>query len=690
MASVDQILRENKARSAQLNAAYDPVRGIGSYIDRVELELDKGNVIRIPRKMAEEDAGTAAVLEAGSLEQLVSKHRVSFDRAYTDFLRVRLEYDYEFWCATGAKIQDKAGVLVPLVLNRPQRRSFADRYAEWNETGRVRQIELKHRQYGSTTEKNAFVFFLQNIVFTGKRAIINGLDDDQARDIRERYELIAQHHPSPVIVVGASGQTRTRRIVGRRCTISVGSSKSPLALSGRTAQIILLSEAGKYPSTTQLTAEKLITNLVSLLPREDDTFEMVESTAEESGVWFRNAVERARNGEGSRRFTFINWIEDETRQEAPDDYRAFVSSWNDYNRMCWDLGATIEQIQWYVEKAKEYDEPWLMQQENPTTPDEAFNLGDRYIFQPHMIQTLSKSVRQPIRRGRLVADALTGEGAFDNIGFIDDPKGPLEIWIPRDQTYSGTKPNRAYRNRWLCASDVGGVWAKADWSVAWLMDRLPTIANPYRMPATAAQYRDRLDTDLFAWEVARLLYWYSKGWREELPLWAPEINSMRKEVKENQLGQVDTSITVVDLMKLIYPNLYEREVVDKRITTEKIRKVGWFTGPATKPGMLVALQKHLRQFHRYENDEADPDEGGWLEHDAVTVAELRTIIRPDRGTYEAAPGKKDDCVDVRGIGLYLHDLMPQPKLVPLPKAKQRRRGQKSGPGGRKRTPVAHY
>jgi hypothetical protein len=659
---VDRVLAGNEDRCpawASEGEDYDPVAGLGSPLERTPVEIEPGRIWNIPERMA----GTRAaelVLEAGSLEAFAKERDMEVEDVAESFARLRLQYDYEYWCACCVTIKNKDGDLQPLTLNPPQRKSLAARERQRLAGAPIRQIELKHRQYGSTTEKNAYVAWHQLVRRRGFDAYVLSLQQGQAARIVARYNRLVEHYPLPVAentraaLTPYQGLQNTKAVEGRDCFLAIGSAKNPNAPSGETIQGALISEVGKMGDTAHQGATKLITNVTSMVPQRPGTLLLIESTAEESGTWFKEEVEKARQGQGGYEFTFVSWMEDPSCTYPLDgiDTRAFVRSWDDYEETLWERGATLQQIHWWRREERQKPSRYKMLQENPTTPSEAFQHDARRVLPPHYVQTARRVQQEPSKRGRLVSNAQTGSEAFREITFEEDPSGSLVIWREPGDTYNGLLEEGAcYRRRYVAASDVGpGQSEGADYHDTIVLDRAPVLFGG--MPEIVCEWHGHLDVDLYAWAAARLAYWYGKAF------WAIEVNSLAKKTAE--VPSPDFGLTVMDEIKGAYPNLYQREVFDS-VKQELTKKAGWHTNKNTKGIMVSALTKALRGFYEQTEEEGE-SEHGYVERSSQALNEMDSFLHVD-GRMEAAPKKHDDRVDTRGIALHLHQDQPPPVKV---------------------------
>lgn len=658
--TVEQIVAESNRRNQKLFGKYDPLTGEGSLIKRVPLRISEDLEIRIPVRMAE-NPFIKRIGEMGAAA--AARH---FDIPEPEILElianIRTKYDYEFWAFTCARIKNKKGQVVPFRFNLSQRKSIAEREQLRYEGRPVWQIELKDRQYGSSTEKNAYLFWLQNVVYKNHNSYIISLDKDVVIDIVDRYQRIADNYPEwmpPVKMKGYRGARNTIQIEGQESFIYLGSVERPNAPSGRTVQHVLISEAGKMKSTLVKSADTLITNIVSLVPEEAYTTLLIESTAEQSGKWFREECMKCLRGESGYHLTFINWLTNEEKWKAklqikqkPATETEFVNSFSDYDWTLWAAGASLEQINWYRIRLSKYPHEWQMKQENPTFAHEAFQTtGSRY-FPVEYVKNMEPGVRAPVAIGNIISDAQSGEKAFDNIRFEPAKDGRIWIWEwPQDIAIEGS----IVSDQTCCFMDVGGRSATSDKHAA-------TILNRYWMlemgiPEVVAEYRGNLDLDLAAWEVAKLAYWYHQA------LLAIEVNTIINKAAREGTYEGEGSLAILNELNGVYPQLYARTLPENRDSGRPLKKLGFHMNATTKVMLYGALTGALREY-------------GYVERSSRAIHELNSCIN-NNGKIEAMEGEHDDIIDTRAGAYWLATDYMRPPAIVTPQTKKRRRQPKT-------------
>lgn len=653
------IQAESDRRNSILFGTYDPVTGQGSLIPRTPFQL-AGITLYIPASMAANPlcrliakkgiAGAAAELQLNEAETLEL------------FVQVRCKFDYEFWAYTCAHIKNKKGQVVPFRFNLSQRKSIAEREQLRAEGRPVWQLELKDRQYGSSTEKNAYLFWLQNVVYEGHNSYIISLDKDVVIDIVDRYQRIAENYPAfmpRIRMKGYRGARNTIQIEGKESFIYLGSVERPNAPSGRTVQHVLISEAGKMKSTLVKSAETLITNIVSLVPEERYTTLLIESTAEQSGRWFREECMKALRGESGYHLTFINWITNEDKWKGklqlnsrPVSAAEFIESFTLEEWGLWAAGASLEQINWYKIRAKRYPNEWQMKQENPTYPHEAFQTAGTRYFKIDYVRNMEAAVRAPKAIGNIISDGNQGEKAFENIRFEPAKNGRVWIWeFPEDIAVPGSVVN----HQTAAFMDIGGRSEKSDKHAATIINRFWMLEMG--IPEVVAEYRGNLDLDLAAWEVAKLAYWYHKA------LLAIEVNTIiNKQAREGNY-EGEGSLAIMNEINQVYPNLYARTVPDNRDANRGLKKLGFHMNPATKVMLYTSLNAALRDY-------------GYVERSTRAIHEMNSCIL-NEGRIEAMQGEHDDLLDTRAGAYWLATDYMRPPEVITPQTRKTKRQPKT-------------
>ena len=403
-----QILKENEKRNNQLREAYDPQSGLGCSGTRI---ITGG--VHLPVALIDEHPDYC-----------------SLDENTRD--RLRIGYDFEFWCWRCVKIIDKmTGRLIPFVLNRPQRKLLAEMECQRLNNEPVRIILLKARQWGGSTLVQVYIAWWQLVREKGKNSIIVGHKRNSSFAIKQMFRNIIANYPQELLEDGEEAITLSnvrdckdiQEIESRECSICLTSSYSPDSARGLNLSFAHLSEVAFWNSNRNIDPNDLIRTVTGTIPLSPATVIVMESTANGTNSFFYNEWKRAIEGKSAFKPVFVPWNEIEIYQK-PLDGDFDIDQCDEYEKALWQQGLTLEQIYWYHEKRKEFSEHNLMKAEFPSTAVEAFENSMEYVFSQHEQELICENVAAPL--------------SIDEVG--------LKIW-------KEPKPENVKRQR-------GGMWDK--------------------------------------------------------------------------------------------------------------------------------------------------------------------------------------------------------------------------------------
>lgn len=632
---VGTVLTENRRRLADLLAPYNPLTGEGSPLSRVRLSFDQRRSVLIPEYLVR-TGPVAAMLKAGSVRKYAATTGMDYNELAAALHRLRVVWDFEFWCASCVRIFDKTtGRLVPFVLRRSQRK-LAKVLLEDLFAGRpVRIVLLKARQWGGSTIVQLFMAWIQLFHRQHWNSVIVADVEEQARTIRAMYSRMARHHPqqvAPIAFRNYEGSAKNKELIGRECVVSIGSMQKPDSLRSGDIKMAHLSEVGLWKRTKERRPEDVLQTILGSVPRDPFTVVVLESTAKGIGNYFHDLWCEAEEGRSAYRPVFVAWWEIETYLKPFADARqaaSFAASLNDAERERFEMGATLEGLHWYREKRTEYSTDWQMCCEFPSSPLEAFQTTGRPAHDPRYIRQLRAYARPPAFVGELSAAAPYGPDALQDIRFIPRPDGGLWIWKLPDTS-------RCISDRYVVALDIGGRSPQADFSVISVIDRGPLVDGG--VEECVATYRFHLDQDLTVWLAVRVAEWYGHA------LFAPEANSLNPKGQEG-----DHTLTILDEVREHYDNIFARS--DPATVREgKPMRLGFHTNVASKTDLVTQMNRRFREELYIERDKRALDEAEWYE------------LKPD-GSYGAVDGKHDDIYMSRAIALKVSSLMDLPAEI---------------------------
>ncbi|WP_110933264.1 hypothetical protein [Paenibacillus bouchesdurhonensis] len=256
-------------------------------------------------------------------------------------------------------------------------------------------------------------------------------------------------------------------------------------------------------------------------------------------------------------------------------------------------GLDWEQLNWYYNKWKDLKDE--LDQEYPCYPEEAFLATGKPIFDKEKVIARIEELRKRYKtneplRGDFIWD-VHGEQIWDNsIRFVPDESGFITL-------YKQPSKGRPY----VIGGDIaeGG----ADFSSGQVLDNITGDQ--------VAVWHGHIDTDLFA----KYMYCLGKYYNDALI--AIEMNFDLHPVKE--------------LTRLNYYKQYRRENVDSNHGDKQDDKFGFRTTSITRPVIISNLVTVVRESIETIND-------------ILTLQEMLTFVRNDKGKPEAITGKHDDTI----------------------------------------------
>lgn len=670
-----EIEAENQRRLSHYFRQYDPVLGDDQMqvVPRVRVVLQK-QAFYLPKAMVD----AYPFLADGNLEPLADvapdgskacdRERATTHYAVAQRLKLlRLRYDFEYWCFQCVKIQDKLSKRqIPFRLNYGQR-CAAHAYEAQRLAGEpIRVIIVKARQWGGSTVTQIYMLWLQLYHYTGWHSAIVSQLKNQAINIRSMLSSVIANYPKSVpgfTMTGFEGLSSTKYIPERKCKILISSAETPDALRSFDFSMLHLSEVGLWKSTPSKSAEDLVQALYSTVPSVAGTFIVMESTAKGVGNFFHRTYASAKNGDNIMKPLFVPWFaienyalfrhtdggqaiartDDGLPVSAVADPKKLVENFSAYQERQWQQGATLEGIAWYAETQRglQYSD-FMMRSEYPGTDSEAFQAKSNRYYEQEQVEVCRKSCRPPLLVGNLRGDAEKGENSLLHLHLTEQhtPSDELRVWIrPNpDETHLVT-------DRFLVVVDIGGLSAKADWSIISVFDRRK-LAEPNGYLERAATWRGHIDHDLLAWKAVQIARWYGNA------LLAIESNTL--ETKDAILVQDNGAshfYTVIDEISNYYQNLYMRSVVPEVAGDAVTKRYGWHTNVRTK-------------YLAYDQSRASIRDGEYVEHDSRCCDEMDWLEKKSNGSLGAIVGQHDDLIDTTAIGIYLSAReMPLPRVV---------------------------
>ena len=674
---VINILKEDDKRNADVYQKFDPISGIGSIGERVEVRID-GFPLKtqyIPVEMLSIPLVKLLISCGSIIKFLTEELEVEYSeedrlKVIEQFVRLRCRYDFAFWAALYVFIKNKGGGEDVLFrLTRPQRK-FVERLEKLRKANKpIRIVLLKARQWGGSTTSQLYMSWLQLIHKVGLNSLIiahQGAGSDEIKDMFDRmikaypitmlYKLGETYNENESKLVGVGHSGSIHRVPQRNCKIKIGTAERPDSCRGGDYNLVHLSEVGLWKTTDGKKPEDIVRSACSGILLKPYTMIVYESTANGTGNFFQREYDAAKRGTSQFEAMFVSWfdIEQYSLSFENENEKADFAVWLWKNRnngsassaraesgkylwWLWEQGATLEAINWYVQERAKYNEHAPMASEYPSDDVEAFVHSGERVFDKYKVDEFRASCKPPKYIGDVYADGDSGKDALKNLRFAEDTQGLLWIWdLPE------IDDKEIVTNRYLTIVDIGGRSKKADWSVILVIDRLFMLDGD--RPEVVAQWYGHIDMDILAWKAAQIAAFYDNS------LLVIESNTLETHDKERQVDG-DLSHFILNQIKNVYPNLYARKQTEDEIREGLPLRYGFHTNVATKPMIISTLIKVIREHLYTERDERCLDE--------YVVYEKK-----QNSGFGAIIGKHDDLLMTRAIGLHICFFeMPIPTIV---------------------------
>lgn len=690
---VSKILNENKRRLKKLKAEHDPVTGTGDGIvgERVRLKLEDYHYIMhgkvkplpvqfIPKEMAELEL-IQELKKAGSVRDFINNHKwkkrpPTIGAVMEMVADLREKYDFQYWAYTQILIDDKELTgLIPFKLNFAQIQVEEEVERLRKENKPINIIICKARQWGGSTYsifKQAWIAlkWMPSHSFS-VCAQVNGT----AVSITRMLNTAFLHYNAKSL--GVKGMlkmslipktseyifrdTATNKQI-RNNRIRIGSAQEPDNLRGLPGSGVHFSEVAVWPDSPKARAEDLVKSISGgVLPRPY-TMQVFESTPKGAGNFFHRSWLSAKAGVSNFSPIFIPWyfIPHDTLPIAhcsEEDFAYWLYAHrNDegyegntqpgkYFWRLWELGATLEGINWYRFKHLEFADHADMASEAPSDDIEAFTFSGSKVFDVYHLDMVRADCKPEEERGMLMSDGAKGAGVLRNIRFVPSENGDMKIWRRPD------KESQAISDRYLVVVDVGGRNQTSDWSVIRVFDRAAMMFGG--KPELVAQIRYHTDYDLLAYDSMRVAKWYNDA------LLVIESNTLETHDPERDTDG-NMSEYILDIISGFYENLYARAGSPSSMRQGKPRRWGFHTNIGNKDSLIGNLVTCVREHL-------------WIEHDTICIEEMALYEKNEKGQFSAPPGEgnHDDVLMATAIGLWIcFREMETPKWV-TPKGDRR-------------------
>ena len=278
--------------------------------------------------------------------------------------------------------------------------------------------------------------------------------------------------------------------------------------------------------------------------------------------------------------------------DAKDKFLAFIDTKHDWicDRLRWlrdEKNLDAEQLFWYWNKYDKYLDKDLIKQEYPCTPNEAFLLSGKNVFDTQILLSRLEQIEKPIKTGYFIYDY---DGLkISNIRWQNDRNGYIKLY---------KLPNTPQVTKYCIGGDTAG--EGSDYFIGQVLDA--------RTGEQVAVLKHQFDADQYTKQMYCLGMYYKEA------LIGIEANF--------------DSFPILELQRLGYQKQYVREATDT-YTGKTEKRFGFKTTSLTRPTVISRLIEIVREHCNLINDKD-------------TLEELLTIVRNEKGRIEAPQGGHDD------------------------------------------------
>ena len=635
------------------------------------------------------------LMNSGSISKFIAQRMAVWDAAKARrsvirrLTRLRCKHDFYFFAYAYARIKNKeGGADIPFYL-RPAQVKLCKQFEKMRLEGvPIKVILLKCRQWGGSTLTDIYMAWIMIFWKTNWNCNIVGHQSTSAITVFNMYERLinsipiwlfydtGQQYPDDIKKIKSDAKNpNVKYLVPRSCKIQTGSALNPEAARSDDVAMAHITEEAFFPNTEKWTPDKVVKSVISPIQNMPHNFIVRESTPNGMENGFHDEWVRAKevDDEGKKISSyepiFVAWFEIETyvKRFASEDERCNFAIWlwrhrNDdtgNGRYFWhlyEIGASLEGINWYIEKLKDYTCLEDMQQEYPSDDIEAFKYSGKSVFDIYKVEALREDCTDPIFIGDIEGDSFDpladkapgGDGPYEkypcmqNLRLVEQAGGCLKVWEMPDVS-------EVVRHRYLISVDIGGSHRTSDWSDIVVFDRYDVMYGG--VPVVVAEWHGHLDPDQLAMKCAQIAHFYNDAFL------VVEANTPYSKMNDTD---GDVSELFFPILLPLYDNLYNSS--HSKLIKHKPKELRW--GYWTSKSSKVSMIRHLAAVIRDRK---------YMEREEETLNEYSYFMQYPNNTYGNIPGKHDDRVMARAIGLMVEKDMDPPRVVEKKTAEEKAR-----------------
>ena len=504
------------------------------------------------------------------------------------------------------KIRDKAGKIIDLKINQGQQKLYDAIKKQHNEGKPIRIIVLKARQIGFSTLTESIIFKNTATKFNVNSGIITHKEEATTNLFNMSKRM---YDNLPDDMKPSLKRSNAKELIfdndegtGLKSKIKCMTAGSSGVGRSDTFNYLHISELAFWGNN----AKETTIGLFQAVPNLPNTMIVIESTAN-GFEYFKELWDMAVKGESDFIPVFVGWNE-LTDYKMP--YTGFELT--DYEKNLQRIyNLSLEQLSWrrWCIKNNCGGDEQQFKQEYPINPQEAFISSGNCVFDKEIVINRIQELSKPIRVGYFdykYDDTMPAGKKITDIRWVNDKNGYIEIYeVPNIYKY-------------CIGGDTAG--EGSDWFTGHVLNA--------KTGKQVARLRHQMDEDLYVRQMYCLGYYY-------------QYKNQRTGVITPALMCIESNFSSFpnkELVRLGYSNMFVREKEDK-YTGIMDKSYGFKTTSLTRPVIIAELVKIVRESVELINDK-------------LTLEEMLTFVRNEKGRPEAQQGAHDDLVMGLAIAYY--------------------------------------
>lgn len=503
------------------------------------------------------------------------------------------------------KIRDKAGKIIDLKINQGQQKLYDAIKEQHNQGKPIRIIVLKARQIGFSTLTESIIFKNTATKFNVNAGIITHKEEATTNLFNMSKRM---YDNLPDNMKPSLKRSNAKELIfdndegtGLKSKIKCMTAGSSGVGRSDTFNYLHISELAFWGNN----AKETTIGLFQAVPNLPNTMIVIESTAN-GFEYFKELWDMAVKGESDFIPVFVGWNE-LTDYQMP--YTGFELT--DYEKNIQKLyNLSLEQLTWrrWCIKNNCGGDEQQFKQEYPINPQEAFISSGNCVFDKEIVINRIQELPKPLKIGYFeykYDDTMPMGKKISDIKWVNDKNGYIELYeLPTIYKY-------------CIGGDTAG--EGSDWFTGHVLNA--------KTGKQVARLRHQMDEDLYVRQMYCLGYYYQSKDKEG------RISPALMCIESNF-----SSFPNKELVRLGYTNMFVREKED-RFSGVIDKSYGFKTTSVTRPVIIAELVKIVR-------------ESVELIYDKLTLEEMLTFVRNEKGRPEAQQGAHDDLVMGIAIAYY--------------------------------------